>query len=65
MDGPRDYHTNWSKSKKILIFYDVAYMRNLKKWHNWNYLQNRSRFMGIENKLMVTKGEGGKLGVLD
>ena len=32
---------------------------------NLNYLQNRIRFKGIENKFMVTKGEGGKLGVLD
>ena len=32
---------------------------------NLNYLQNRSRFVGTEKKFMVTKEEGGKLGVLD
>ena len=32
MDGPRDYHTKWSKSDtERQISYDIAYMRNLKK----------------------------------
>ena len=31
MDGPRDYHTNWSKSdRERQISYDIAYMWNLK-----------------------------------
>ena len=31
MDGPRDYHTMWSKSKKeTQIPYDITYMWNLK-----------------------------------
>ena len=31
MDGPRDYHTKWSKSEKERqIPYDIAYMWNLK-----------------------------------
>ena len=29
MDGPRDYHTNRSKSEKQ-ISYDITYMQNLK-----------------------------------
>ena len=30
MDGPRDYHTNWSKSdRERKISYDVPYMQNL------------------------------------
>ena len=41
-------------------------MWNLKKRYERTYLQNRNRLTDIENKLMVTKGEGGrdKLGVL-
>ena len=32
MDGPRDYHTKWSKSdRERQISYDVTYMWNLKK----------------------------------
>ena len=60
MDGPRDYHTKWSKSdRERQISYDITYMWNLKKWYKWTYLQNRNRLTDIENKLMVTKGEGG------
>ena len=32
MDGPRDYHTKWSKpDRKRQMSYDIAYMRYLKK----------------------------------
>ena len=31
MDGPRDYHTKWSKSDRERQIYDIAYMGNLKK----------------------------------
>ena len=31
IDGPRDYHTNWSKSERERqIPYDITYMWNLK-----------------------------------
>ena len=31
MDGPRDYHTEWSKSdRERQILYDITYMWNLK-----------------------------------
>ena len=31
MDGPRDYHTKWSKSERERqIPYDITYMCNLK-----------------------------------
>ena len=31
MDGPRDYHTKWSKShRERQISHDIAYMCNLK-----------------------------------
>ena len=32
MDGPREYHTKWSKQDtQSKISYDIAYMWNLKK----------------------------------
>ena len=32
MDGPRDYHTKWSKpDRERQISYDIAYMWTLKK----------------------------------
>ena len=70
MDGPRDYHTKWSKSdRERQISYDIAYMWNLKKWYKCTYLQIRNRLTDIKNKLMVTKkgngGGRGKLGVWD
>ena len=36
-----------------------------KKYYKWTYLQNRNRFIDIENEFMVTKMErwGDKLGV--
>ena len=68
MDGPRDYHTNWSKPDKdkyhmILLIYELK-----KKKYKWTHLQNRKRLTNVENKFMVTKGERGgkdKLGVWD
>ena len=67
MDGPRDCHTEWSKSDRE-ISYDIAYMWNLKKWYKCTYLQNRNTVTDVENKLMVTKGGRGgrdKLGDWD
>ena len=29
--------------------YDITYMWDLKKWYKWTYLQNRNRFVDIEN----------------
>ena len=58
---PRDYQTKWSKpDRERQISYDIAYMWNLKKIYKWTYLQTRSRSTDIENRLMVTKREGGR-----
>ena len=67
VDGPRDYHTEWSKSDtEIQMSYDIAYMWNLKIGYKWIYLQNRSRVTDVENNLMVTRGWGvDKLGDCD
>ena len=70
MDGPRDYHTKWSKpdtERKIPC--DITYMWNLKNDTN-ELIYKTERDSDIENKLTVTKGEsrvGGrhKLGIWD
>ena len=60
MDGPRDCHTEWSKSdRERQIPYDITYMWNLKNGYKWTDLQDRSTVTDAENKLMVT---GGKVG---
>ena len=59
MGGPGDYHAKWSKSdRERQISYDIVYMRNLKTWYKWTYLQNRNRLIDLEKELMVTS-EGG------
>ena len=72
MDGPRDYHTKWSKRKKYHMILPI--MWNLKKYTNKltykteiEKKKNRNRPTDIEKKLMVTKGELGrdKLGLGD
>ena len=57
MDETRCYHTKGNKSDKDRYQYEIAYLWNLKKGYKWTYLQNGNRPTGIENKLMVTKGE--------
>ena len=57
MNGPRDSHTDWSKSdREKQISYDIACMWNLKKGYKWTYLQNTSRVTDAENKLTVSGG---------
>ena len=57
-NGPRDYHTKWSKSdRQRQILYDITCMWNLKKWYKWTYLQNRSTPTDLENKLTISKME--------
>ena len=75
MDGPRDYHIEWSKSERGReISYDIPYMWNPKQRYKWTYLQSRNRVKGIENRvkgiesrvkgientLKVTKDNGGE-----
>ena len=61
LDGPRDYHTKWSKSdRERQISYDIIYMWTLKKWCKSTYLQSRNRLIDIENEFMITKGERGR-----
>ena len=60
VDGPRDCHTEWSKSEiEKQISYNIAYMWNLEKLYRWTYLQSRNTDTDVENKRMDTKGERG------
>ena len=53
-DGPRDCHSEWSESDTDKLSY-IAYIWNLKNGYKWTYLQNRSRVMNVENKLVFTR----------
>ena len=58
MDGPRDYHTKWSKSERErqIPWYHLCVKSKI--WHKWTHTWNRNRFTVIENKLVVVLGEG-------
>ena len=61
-DGPRDCHSEWSKSEKEKqISYINAYVWNLEKWYRLSYLQNRNRNTNVENKRMESGGIGGRM----
>ena len=55
IDGPRDYYTKWNKSKKNIRWYHLYV--EFKKVIKLTYFKNRNQVIGIENKLMVTKGD--------
>ena len=40
MDGPRDCHTEWSKSDKNIVWHPL-YMNSKKKWYKWTYKTER------------------------
>ena len=43
MDGPRDYHTKWSKpDRKKQISFDITYVWNLKKKKDTNELIHKT-----------------------
>ena len=56
-----------SQTRERQVSPDIAYVWNMKNLHKWTYLQNWNRFTDSENKLMITKGEGGrdKLGIFN
>ena len=44
MDGPRDYHTKWSKSdRERQILYVISYMKNLKNWSKRFYITKQKQ----------------------
>ena len=51
VDGPRDCHTEWSKSdRERQVSYNIAYVWNLKNWYKWSYLQNRNRVTDVKKQ---------------
>ena len=65
MAGPRDCHTEWSKSEKDKDKYDIVYMWNLKKMVQMN-LFTKKRVTDVENLQLPGGMEGReKLGALD
>ena len=54
MDGPRDHHTKWSKSK--ISTYDTTYVEP-KICCRWTSLWNRNRLRDIENRLVFAKSK--------
>ena len=41
MNGPRDYHTKWSKTGRQAPF-DTTYMGKLTAWCKWTHSQSRN-----------------------
>ena len=57
MDGLRDFHTEWSKSEKQIMYINT-YTWDLEKWYRWTRLQSRKRHI-VENK-HENQGEKGR-----
>ena len=54
MDGPRDYHSKWTKSEKDKYHLISLICGILKKRYKWTSLQDR--FRDFENQLWLPKG---------
>ena len=58
MDGPRDCHTELSKSdREWQMLYDITYIWSLKKRLQMNLATKLKYSYRCKNKLIVTKGE--------
>ena len=60
VDGPRDFHIEWSKSEREKQILYIIYKWSLKKFYRWTYLQSRNREIDAENKCMDIKGRRGR-----
>ena len=57
MDGPKDYHTKWSKSdREIQILHDITYSGISIKMMQMNLSTTQKQTHRNKNKLMITKG---------
>ena len=56
MDGPRDYHTMWSKSEKEK-YHTISLICGIKKMVQMNLFIKQKESHRLRKKLMVTKGE--------
>ena len=59
MNGPRDCHTEWSKSEREREIWYCLYVES-KKGYKWAHLQNRDRVTGVKNQLKVTRDKEGR-----
>ena len=57
MDGPRDYHTEWSKSDRKRKISYITRMWNLKYDTNEPIYKTETN-TSLENRLVIAKGEG-------
>ena len=66
MDGTRDYHTKWSKSKsKREISHDITYMCNLKKNDTNEVIYRQKQTHRLQKQTYgCQRGEAGKRGRL-
>ena len=61
MDGPRDYHTNWSKSdRERQLPNDITYMRNLKNDTNEPIHKTEIDLQTKKTNLWLPKGKEGE-----
>ena len=61
MDGPRDSHTEWSKSdREIQISYDMAYMWNLKNMIQMNLFIKQKQTHRLREWIYIY--QGGRMG---
>ena len=42
----------------MLLYGTKKWFKKYKEWYKWKYLENRNRFIALENKLMVAGGKG-------
>ena len=56
MDGPRDCHTEWSKSEKEK--YCMITLSN-NKWYKWTYKTDRNRLTDLKKNLWLPEVRGG------
>ena len=60
MDGPRDCHTEWSKSdRERQISYDIIYVWNLKKKGTSELIYKTERIKDVEKKNLHYQGGWG------
>ena len=56
-DGPRNYHTKWSKSERERqTCCHLHVVSNIQ--HRWTYLRNRNQLTHVEHRVVVAKVEG-------
>ena len=61
MDGPRDCHTEWSKSyRERKISWHPLCVESKRKWYKWTY--KTEKLTDLENELTVAGGRGGGQG---